>query len=111
MIVETHIDIDRLFILVFLAAAGFASVLSHCLLRKYSVASLAASCMASVCTGECIAAYIVLRHVSPVELSWMHEVYLPAFVFALPIAFVTGLPFLLLRRRKCARRLGKANGL
>ncbi len=102
----TNIDIDHVFFLVFLAAAGLASILSHCLLHKYLIASVTASFVASYLTGVCVSVYVVWSHISPKELSWLGEVYVPAFICAVPISFLVGLPFLLLRRRTHSTRAG-----
>lgn len=100
----TGIDRDQVFILLFFGVAGLASIASHCLIRKYFVASLVASFAASVFTSASVVAYILCSHLPPAKLSWLGMVSIPAFLYAIPLAFVTGLPFLILRQRASSER-------
>ena len=92
MTLVESLDRDQVFILLFLAAAGLASCISHCFLRKYFLACLAASLLTSFFLVACAAAYILLSHLPMAKLSWLGMVYVPAFVCALPLSLIAGLP-------------------
>ena len=103
MTLMTNIDSDQIIILLFLAVAGVASVVSHCLVRKYLIASVAASCVATFCTLACLVARVA--DLPPMKFSWIGIVTALIFVCSIPISLLAGLPFLLTRRWTLSKRL------
>ena len=102
MTLVTNLESEQMIILLFLAAAGVASVVSHCLVRKYIVASFAASCVATLFTMVCLVAPIF--HLPPMKFSWIPITVALLFICAIPISLFAGVPFLLTRRWTSSRR-------